>query len=287
MNATTPIFADHAEGGAHSAGVEWSRLPEANTILAGLRDHDVTIYRKLEIIRPDRLVFDARTDKGERAVDRLQKLHEAATTSLVGYGFEDFADHNHRKAWIDVYSSLPSVTDALEDRFSSDALRWAVVQESQAREAWNRAADVKREASHQIGGCGVSGVPPTCIECANTAKLVTGQRIYPHRRDLYSRHFYLCQCGAYCGTHKGTTRPLGYPCGPETRKARSAAHAAFDPLWRGKSAPMRRDEAYKWLAGKLGIPRGDCHIGMMNADLALRTAKIATRKYTQALGDAS
>lgn len=124
----------------------------------------------------------------------------------------------------------------------------------------------------------MSGVEPTCIECGSTAALVTGERIYPHRRDLYDRHFYLCQCGAYCGTHKGTTDPLGYPCGPETRKARSAAHAAFDPLWRGNGAPMRRAGAYGWLARRLGIEREACHIGMMDEVTALQAAAVSTAK---------
>lgn len=122
------------------------------------------------------------------------------------------------------------------------------------------------------------GIAPTCIECASAARLVGGKRIYPHRRDLYDRHFWLCECGAYCGTHRGTTEPLGYPCGPVTRKARSRAHAAFDPLWRGKNAPMRRGEAYQWLAKRLGISKRDCHIGMMNAEMADATARFSEQR---------
>ena len=132
----------------------------------------------------------------------------------------------------------------------------------------------------------LSGIPnavaPVCIECANTAVLVSGERIYPHRRDLYERWFYLCQCGAYCGTHKGTTEPLGYPCGPVTRAARSRAHAAFDPLWRGRNAPMRRGEAYQWLARRLGISKDACHIGMMDAAMADATARFS-REHAQAM----
>ncbi len=118
-------------------------------------------------------------------------------------------------------------------------------------------------------------LPPTCIECANTAALVTGKRIYPHRPDLYGKSFWLCECGAYCGCHPGTTDPLGYPCGPATRQARSRAHAAFDPLWRGKGG-MSRGDAYRWLARRLGIDKRDCHIGMMDAQMADATARFAT-----------
>jgi hypothetical protein len=117
----------------------------------------------------------------------------------------------------------------------------------------------------------------TCIECGNLARLVCGKRIYPHRPDLYGKNFYLCQCGAYCGTHRGTSKPLGYPCGPVTRKARLGAHDAFDRLWRGKDAPMRRGDAYRWLAEAMNMTRDECHIGMMTAEQAgkVRAASLA------------
>ncbi|MGV7119607.1 zinc-finger-containing protein [Sphingopyxis sp. 550A] len=104
---------------------------------------------------------------------------------------------------------------------------------------------------------------PTCLECGGVASLTDGRTIYPHRHDLYSKPFWLCECGAYCGCHRGTTAALGSPCGPVTRAARSLAHAAFDPLWRTKQ--MTRPEAYSWLSKATGIPRERCHMGMMTA----------------------
>jgi hypothetical protein len=111
-------------------------------------------------------------------------------------------------------------------------------------------------------------VEPKCIECGKLATLVCGESIYPHRPDLFSKRFYLCECGAYCGCHPNTIVPLGFPCGAETRRARSAAHAAFDPLW--KRGSMARRDAYQWLASLLGIDPEDCHIGMMDAETARR-----------------
>lgn len=105
-----------------------------------------------------------------------------------------------------------------------------------------------------------------CIECGGNGSLCDGRSIYPHRPDLFNKSFYRCSCGAYCGCHPGTTKPLGHPCGPDTRKARSAAHAAFDPLW--KTGKMGRRQAYAWLAAVLGIPEKECHIGMMTAERA-------------------
>lgn len=104
---------------------------------------------------------------------------------------------------------------------------------------------------------------PRCIECREVARLVGGNVIYPHREDLFHKSFWLCDCGAYCGCHGITTRPLGFPAGAETRRARNNAHAVFDPLWR--SGGMDRRAAYGWLAERMGLPSEQCHIGMMTA----------------------
>lgn len=110
-----------------------------------------------------------------------------------------------------------------------------------------------------------------CMECDRKATLVGGKRIYPHRPDLYAKRFFLCECGAYVGCHPGTELPLGYPAGPETRVARSAAHAAFDPIWRGRQ--MSRRDAYAWLAERMGTPPGQTHISWMSAAEARRVVE--------------
>jgi hypothetical protein len=103
--------------------------------------------------------------------------------------------------------------------------------------------------------------------------LVGGAAIYPHRRDLYGKRFYRCSCGAFVGCHPGTDKALGSCAGPETRKARSAAHAAFDPIW--KSGKMKRSDAYRALAGRMGIAPERCHISWMGRSEALRAASEA------------
>lgn len=122
----------------------------------------------------------------------------------------------------------------------------------------------------------VQDVDPICIECGRTAQLVKGDRVYPHRADLWHKNFWLCRCGAYCGCHGVTTRPLGHPCGADTRKARMAAHAAFDPLW--KSQQMGRREAYTWLSGAMGIPVELTHIGMMTAEQAREVVRLCRER---------
>lgn len=120
-----------------------------------------------------------------------------------------------------------------------------------------------------------------CGECAKPAGLVTGEVVYPHRPDLHAKTFWrCCACGAYVGCHDGTLKPKGSPCGPETRAARIAAHAAFDPLWRRKMANEgigqnhARASAYKWLAAQLGTEPAKTHIGMFDAATALRVVEV-------------
>ena len=125
--------------------------------------------------------------------------------------------------------------------------------------------------------------PPICCECGLPAVLVQSQAIYPHRPDLWNRPMWRCDCGAYCGCHAGTERPVGRPAGPATRKARMAAHAAFDPLWEAKmkrdglSKKKARGAGYFWLAEQLELDPEDCHIGSMTERYALRVVAICRR----------
>ncbi len=105
--------------------------------------------------------------------------------------------------------------------------------------------------------------PVICPYCNTPAALRDGMAVYPHRPDLKHKHFWVCNdCDAWVGCHPGTNRPLGRLANGALRRAKMAAHAAFDPLW--KSGAMRRKQAYTWLAGKLGIAVENCHIGMFD-----------------------
>jgi hypothetical protein len=108
-----------------------------------------------------------------------------------------------------------------------------------------------------------------CDYCAQPARLVMGDAIYPGRPDLHAKSFWQCQpCAAYVGCHPGTQNPLGRLANAELRKAKMAAHTALDPIWR--SGSMKRKDAYGWLAQQLGIKRNDCHIGMFDVDQCKR-----------------
>lgn len=123
--------------------------------------------------------------------------------------------------------------------------------------------------------------PPKCPYCGAASVLTTGAVLYPHRPDLHHRPFYHCApCKAWVGCHPGTTKPLGRLADAELRRAKSAAHAAFDRLWKAK---MRRDgcskrkargAGYAWLAKQLEIDPARCHIGMMDVETCRRVAEI-------------
>ena len=119
-----------------------------------------------------------------------------------------------------------------------------------------------------------------CDYCGNSAALVDGSVIYPHRPDLYHKWFYRCEpCGAFVGCHPNTKSALGRLANAELRKAKMAAHAAFDPIW--KSGKKRRGSAYAWLADQLGIKQQDCHIGMFDVATCKRVIEICNAGFVQ------
>lgn len=112
-----------------------------------------------------------------------------------------------------------------------------------------------------------------CPYCGNTARLVGGNAIYPHRPDLAAKKFYQCKpCDAHVGCHPGTEKALGRLANAELRKAKMAAHAAFDPLW--KNGERKRRSAYAWLAKELGIEEKQCHIGMFDVEMCRRVVEV-------------
>lgn len=90
-------------------------------------------------------------------------------------------------------------------------------------------------------------VPPlTCPECGGLMVLKLG----PQTVDWHAKHPVFYGCAAYpaCRCTHGAHadgRPLGTPADAATKRARMAAHEAFDQLW--KSRAMSRKEAYRWL----------------------------------------
>lgn len=103
---------------------------------------------------------------------------------------------------------------------------------------------------------------PICPRCQVAA--VRRSTSYVYGRD-YGRDLWVCpnypRCDMFVGMHPDG-KPLGTMAGASLRRARNAAHAVFDPLW--KSGQMRRPEAYEWLAGALGLAVEDTHIALFD-----------------------
>lgn len=114
-----------------------------------------------------------------------------------------------------------------------------------------------------------------CPYCYRDAELVTGERLYPNRPDLWGKSFHLCEpCWAYVGCHPGSTKPLGRLANAELRTLKQAAHSAFDRRWKGPQAFQTRTEAYAWLAKQLRLEPSACHIGMFDAATCLRVVEV-------------
>jgi hypothetical protein len=71
-----------------------------------------------------------------------------------------------------------------------------------------------------------------CDYCGRHADLFGGLDVYPDRKDLADRQFWVCwSCDAWVGCKKDTDEPFGALADEALRAARIAAHRAFDPIW--------------------------------------------------------
>lgn len=92
---------------------------------------------------------------------------------------------------------------------------------------------------------------------------------------------YACRdCDASVGMHPFTAIPLGILADKATREARKRAKAPFQRLY--QSGRMTRDEAYRQLAQRMGIPHEECHFGWFDVALCQR-AEAATRALFMAI----
>lgn len=112
-----------------------------------------------------------------------------------------------------------------------------------------------------------SALHVVCDHCGQPAQLHLGREVYPHRKDLVDRRFWVCwPCDAWvgCRADDDQNHPLGALAKEELRDARRAAHEAFDPIW--QRGVMDKPQAYAWLARTTGIPPVRCYIGLMDLD---------------------
>ena len=95
-----------------------------------------------------------------------------------------------------------------------------------------------------------------CIECQKnvSARLTSGQEVYPHRKDLSVLPFWICDtCKNFVGCHhksENRTKPLGCIPNPHMKKARIEIHKILDPMW--KPDRNKRRKIYSALSEFLG-----------------------------------
>lgn len=110
-----------------------------------------------------------------------------------------------------------------------------------------------------------------CPYCGRKAEYVDSAEIYGKSYGMV----YLCRpCDAYVGVHDGTDTPLGRLVNRELRRWRNRAHAAFDPLWQQGPYRRRRNDAYAWLAGKMGLTKEETHIAMFDVEQCKQVIQI-------------
>lgn len=121
---------------------------------------------------------------------------------------------------------------------------------------------------------------PICDYCGKPATLRRSSAFLYRGRD-YGPVWY-CPCvPAWVGCHKGTEEPLGRLADAELRKAKQAAHRAFDPFWLAiKPRKAARVNAYAWLARALCLSRENCHIGMFDVATCKRVVLLCRERKT-------
>jgi hypothetical protein len=116
-----------------------------------------------------------------------------------------------------------------------------------------------------------------CPYCQTEAKLVNGKTLFG-KDELKNSFFWRCRpCKATVGCHPGTKNPMGRLANAVLRKLRNQAHAMIDPKWKQDGA-KKRTRVYAWLAGQLGIPVKECHIGHFDEDMCRRVIEICRAK---------
>ena len=117
-----------------------------------------------------------------------------------------------------------------------------------------------------------------CPYCGKRAEFVDSAEVY-HGRSYGM--IYLCRpCDAYVGCHdagKGD-EPKGTLANAELRKWRKAAHEAFDPLWMGGRFRHRRNLAYAWPSGQMGLTKEVTHIGMFDVAQCRQVIRICQER---------
>lgn len=118
--------------------------------------------------------------------------------------------------------------------------------------------------------------PTTCPHCAAAVKVVNNAEIYGKPYGDWPWAYLCTGCRAYVGMHPQTDIPLGTLATAAIRDARKRAKNLFNPLWQG--GPMKRGQAYAWLARAMGIPKETCHFGWFDVQQCEKAIQVLQQR---------
>ena len=128
-----------------------------------------------------------------------------------------------------------------------------------------------------------------CPYCNRPTQYVNSKIVYG-KKSNYGMIYYCKPCKAWVGVHPGTDIALGRLADSKLRKAKIAAHKAFDQIARTnlinkvwpKYIPKlnNRRKAYMWLAKQMNMTDEECHIGRFNILECKRVITICNRVLT-------
>ena len=112
-------------------------------------------------------------------------------------------------------------------------------------------------------GKGINYSKMRCPYCGGTVVFRSADGIY--KDNSQGVMLYVCshypECDTYVRAKKGTRIPVGSMADRKLRCLRKTAHDSFDQLHR--SGLMSKQDAYRWLAGVIGAPMSEAHIGYL------------------------
>lgn len=116
--------------------------------------------------------------------------------------------------------------------------------------------------------------PSHCHKCGSKdIRLTTNDVIYGKMQGDWPLIWICLGCEAAVSCHPETEIPVGFMADRETRQLRRRVHRNFDPLWKGPGSVPRQD-AYRWLANKMGLDPCVCHISYFDASMCRKALKI-------------
>lgn len=116
-----------------------------------------------------------------------------------------------------------------------------------------------------------------CPACGAEMLLRTTSRF--SYRDGSPRKFYGCsnypRCKTTVGAHQNG-EPMGFPGDAETKGLRIAAHSWLKRVIMENN--WKRNDAYSWLAARMGLDIEGCHIAMFDKDRCLRAIDVCRQE---------